>query len=80
MTVNDLIKYLQAFASNAGHKQVMVRDDDGKLSTYLELWNDEDRFIIDAWPEPDTQFYEHPFDGSDDDRYCPGPCNGGFNE
>lgn len=80
MTVNDLIKYLQAFAPTAGNKQVIARDDNGRLSTYLELWNDEDRFIIDAWPEPDAQYYEHPFDGPDDDRHCPGPCNGDFNE
>jgi hypothetical protein len=80
MTVNELIKYLQVYAATVGNKQVMARDDHGKLSTYPILWNGDDYFIINALPEPDTRFYEHPFDGPDDDRYCPGPCNGDFNE
>lgn len=80
MTVNDLIKYLQAFAPSAGHKQVMVRDDHGRLSTYLVLWDGNKNVMINALPEPDTRYCDHPFDGPDDDRYCPGPCNGDFNE
>ena len=80
MTVNDLIKNLQAIAPIAGHKLVMVRDDHGKLSTYPILWDGDKHLIINALPEPVTQFYKHLFDGPDDDRYCPGPCNGDFNE
>lgn len=71
MTVNDLIKYLQELAPIAGDNLVMARDDNGKLSTYPVLQNFEDRFIIDAWPEPDTQYYKNPFECLADERCCP---------
>lgn len=80
MTVKELITYLQVVVSTAGNKPVIARDENGTFSTYIDLCNDPDRFIIDAWPEPDTQNHKQPFDLSDSDRCLPWLCNGDFDE
>ena len=87
MTVNDLLEMLKALSPAIGNHLVVVRDGRGKLSHYSYTWVGSKCFLIDAFPEPDTNLSEHPFepsekgfDISDDDRCCPGPCNGDFNE
>lgn len=77
MLVKELIEHLKHCPPGM---PVMAKDVFGKPSTYIELHFMPDGLAIDAVPEPGTRFYEHPFDGPDDYRYCPGPCNGDFNE
>jgi hypothetical protein len=67
MSVNDLIKTLQAIVPISGNKLIMVRDDNGRLSTYPVIWNGEEHVMISAFSESDTQLHKHPFD----ERYCP---------
>ncbi len=86
MTVKELIEHLKKIPPGT---PVLAKDIFGKPSTYIVLRCGPDGLAIDAVPEPDTRYYkhpfdgpgdEHPFDGPGDDRYCPGPCNGDFNE
>ena len=77
MLVRDLIEHLKTIPSGT---PVLAKDIFGKPSTHIILRCAPDGLAIDAIPEPDTRFYEHTFDGLDDDRCCPEPCNGDFNE
>lgn len=77
MLVRDLIEHLKTIPPGT---PVLAKDIFGRPSTCIVLRCGPDGLAIDAIPEPDTRFYEHPFDSPDDDRYCPGPCNGEFNE
>jgi len=79
MLVRDLIEHLKKIPPGT---PVLAKDIFGKPSTYIILRCVPDGLAIDAAPEPDTdtRFYEHHSDGPGDDRYCPGPYNGEFNE
>lgn len=77
MLVKELIEHLKQLPPGT---PVMAMDAFGKPSTYIVLRYELDGVAIDAVPEHDTRYCEHPFDGPDDDIYCPGPCNGDFNE
>lgn len=77
MLVRDLIEHLKTIPPGT---PVLAKDIFGKPSTHIILRCVPDGLAIDAAPEPDTRYYEHPFDDPGDDRDCPGPCNGDFNE
>lgn len=77
MLVRDLIEHLKTIPPGM---PVLAKDIFGKPSTYIILRCVPDGLAIDAVPEPDTRYYEHPFDCPGDDRYYPGPYNGEFNE
>ena len=77
MLVRELIEHLKQCPPGT---PVMAKDVFGKPSSYIVLYFSPDGVCIDTVPEPDTRYCDHPFDDPDDDRYCPGPCNGDFNE